>query len=218
MTNWLPVCHVSEVARNGDFVQVPHNGHVAVSNFGGEIIAWDGRCPHRGAMIYGDARAGNREPRCAYHARLATAANVKRFTTSIWGGFIFVGQPLWQQNRADSLAHLMDGPLSTFIAGVPALTLHSTLSFVMGCDWTVAVENALDFEHVEHAHSQSLAKLALVPKTLDTYANGSSIEEFTSESGRLGHLSKFFPHEQRFDYKHAHLFPHACLSSTRGWM
>jgi hypothetical protein len=49
------------------------------------------------------------------------------------------------------------------------------------------------------------------------FDDGSSVEEFSSGSRRLGSLSKFFAYEQPFDYVHAHLYPHTCLSSTRGW-
>lgn len=216
MNNWHPICHQSEVERDGDFVCLPvePDAEIAVMRQAGDLVAFDNRCPHRGARIF-SKMAGNREPRCAYHARLATADNVRRYTFMVYGGWVFVSDGPAEPH---DLAHLLKpAPLGDFIAETPPLRHHSTLRFVMECDWTVAVENALDFEHVEHVHSTSLAKLALVPKSLQTMEDGSSIEEFTSESGRLGRMSRFFPHEQTFDYRHAHFYPFTCLSSTRGW-
>lgn len=216
MTLWHPVAHASELEHEGDFVCLPWraDAEVAVMRQAGELVAFDNRCPHRGARIFTEL-SGNREPRCAYHQRLATAGTVRRYVTKVNGGWMFVcdgpGEP------HDLVRSIEPADLGEFVHETPPLRLHSTLRLVMDCDWTVAVENALDFEHVETAHASSLAKLALVPKNLGCYADGSSIEEFTSESGRLGRMGRFFSAEQRFDYKHAHLYPYSCLSSTRGW-
>lgn len=210
MNHWTPVGHESELDKEGDFICLPWrtDGEVAVMRQAGELVAFDNRCPHRGARIFAELR-GNREARCAYHQRLASAGNVTRFETMSIGNWVFAGTVATQPFPFDRI--------DDFLTEAPALRLHSALRFVMDCDWTVAVENALDFEHVEHAHANSLAKLALVPKSLQTASNGSSIDEFTSESGRLGRMGRFFPHEKRFDYMHAHLYPYSCLSSTRGW-
>jgi phenylpropionate dioxygenase-like ring-hydroxylating dioxygenase large terminal subunit len=209
MNRWHIAAHRSELANPGDFILLPWtaDGELAVANMGGQVVAFDNRCPHRGARIFTELR-GNREPRCQYHARLATAENVKRFETAVIGDFILVGKP--------PAPHCAPEAIFDLLQQAPWLSLHCTLSFVMDCHWTVAVENALDAEHVDHVHAGSLAKLALRRKALHSYPNGSSLEQFTS-GARLDVTSKFFPHEQPFDYVHAHLFPYSCLSSTRGW-
>lgn len=210
MSHWHIVAHASELEREGDFVCLPWraDGEVAVMVQEGALVAFDNRCPHRGARIFTEL-SGNREPRCIYHARLARADDVLRYEVMKLGSWVLV--------CPSPFGVFPFGRIGEFMWAAPPLRLHSTLRFVMDCDWTVAVENTLDFEHVEHAHSQSLAKLALVQKRMETFEDGSSIEEFTSESGRLGRMRRFFPHEQRFDYTHAHLYPTSCLSSTRGW-
>lgn len=212
MSHWHPVAHLSELAEPGDYVLLPWkaDGEIALANIAGEIVGFDNRCGHRGARIF-DGLRGNREPRCAYHGRLTTAGNVKRFETGQIGDWLLVS------DAPPHAPHCAPEAIFDFLAAVPPLRLHSTLQFVMDCHWTVAVENALDFEHVAHVHTDSLAKLALVQKHLQLFDNGSSMEEFSSEAQRLGHLTRFFKHEQRFDYVHAHLFPYSCLSSTRGW-
>ena len=213
MNHWHPVAHRSELARPGDFIVLPWSAHgeIAVTNIGGELVAFDNRCPHRGARIYGTEPRGNRPPACPYHGRLASANNVRRFPIAALGEFLFA------RNPSAGAAPLLGPPMIGLLKDAPPLAFHSALSFVMDCHWTVAVENALDFEHVEHVHGGSLAKLALVPKRLRPLDDGSSIEEFTSEAQRLGHLTRFFRHEKSFDYVHAHIFPYSCVSSTRGW-
>jgi nitrite reductase/ring-hydroxylating ferredoxin subunit len=212
MSHWHLVARARELANEGDYVCLPWraDGEVAVMRQAGELVAFNNLCPHRGARIF-DSLRGNREPRCAYHGRLASAANVKHYETGMIGDWLLVS------DAPPHAPHCAPETIFQFLTDAPPLTLHSMLSYVIDAHWTVCVENALDFEHVEHVHAGSLAKLALVPKDLQCFKGGSSIEEFASEAQRLGHLSKFFPHEQPFDYMHAHLFPYACLSSTRGW-
>jgi phenylpropionate dioxygenase-like ring-hydroxylating dioxygenase large terminal subunit len=209
---WHIVAHRCELATPGDFVVLRRDGlmqpeDLAVTNIAGEILAFDNRCPHRGARIF-DGLSGNQPPRCAYHGRLVTGDNVVRYPTFLLGDWLLVSK-----GRPEAPPGLdIDFPRAA-----PPLQLHSSLTFVMDCHWTVAVENALDFEHVAHVHQHSLAALELEPKRLMTFPDGSSIEEFVSKRRRLGSLSKFFPREQPFDYVHAHLAPYTCLSSTRGW-
>lgn len=213
--SWHLVAHRSELEQPGDFVLLPWDDHgeLALANADGLMFAFDNLCPHRGARIFTELR-GNREPRCAYHGRLATAENVLPFPISVYGGWVFVSDGPAEPH--DLVRQIEPSPLGEFIADGPPLRFHSALSFVMDCDWAVAVENALDFEHLPSVHAGSLAKLGLVPKVLHRYADGSSLHEFVAEA-RLGRMRRFFPHEQSFDYVHAHLFPYSCLSSTRGW-
>lgn len=201
---WQPIAHRCELANDGDYVVQPWrtDGEVAIANMAGEIVAWDNRCPHRGARIY-TAAAGNAPPRCAYHGRMATATTVRRFALAERGGFFFVADRPFG-----------GAPLLPF--DIPPLTLDSTLTYTMDCHWTGAVENALDYEHVEVLHAGSLGRLALTPLTLQTFSDGSSVQRFAS-SADLDRLARFFPHTRDFDYVHAHFFPYSAISSTRGW-
>jgi phenylpropionate dioxygenase-like ring-hydroxylating dioxygenase large terminal subunit len=207
-SNWVIAAHHCELANHGDFVLLPwQRGELALTNIDGEVIAFDNLCPHRGARIFAGMH-GNSPPVCRYHGRCAKPSQLNRFKVSSKNGFVFVSED------ADPLV-LPDG-LSAFIGAMPRLSLHSTLTFTMDCDWTVAVENALDFEHVTHVHATSLAKLALLRARQHTWGDGSSLESFTSLAG-MRRMKPLFPHERDFDYVHAHFFPFTCLSSTRGW-
>lgn len=216
MTNhWTLVAHRSELAEPGAFVVLPWaaNAEVALANMGGVIVAFDGRCPHRGARIYaGPHWRGTREPRCIYHGRLATATNVKRYPTKEVGGWIFA-----RDDRAGPQPPAWDQALVRFLCEAPPLVVHSALAYTIDCHWTVAIENVLDYEHVAGVHPQSLGKLCIEPVALHTSRDGSSLHEFKSEHRRLAALASFFQHRAPFDYAHAHFHPYAALSSTRGW-
>lgn len=216
MNHFHPIAHRSELEHDGDFVCLPWkaDSEVAIVNAGGELFAFDNRCPHRGARIYTDLH-GNREPRCAYHARLVTGAIASRLPMIKIGGFLFVSE------LADAVMPFSAG----VFRAAPPLRMHSLFTLQMECHWTVAVENALDFDHVATVHTDSLAKLGLQPFQLQTFEDGSSIENFlgigVASGTRALRMQALFPDSRDFGrgqvYMHAHAFPFTCLSSTGGW-
>lgn len=212
---WHLVAHASELEQPGDYVCLPRQGHpdTAVMNFDGEIVAFDNRCPHRGARIFTDLR-GNRPPVCGYHGRCARPADVARMRTAWIGDWLFVG-PLWSNEVGP---RHKDSPVAEFLKGSPRLAPHSTSARIYDCHWTTAVENSLDSEHVEHVHGASLASLGLQRASLWTEGDGSSLEVFHSAAApRLNRLAKSFHETRPFDYAHAHVNPFAAVASTRGW-
>ena len=208
---WVPVAHRSELAAPGSYVCLPWEigAEVAVTNIGGIPVAFDNLCSHRGARIF-PTGYGLQEPRCAYHGRLATAANVRRFDTGEFGGFIFV-------NAGASPGPAWDASVDRFLAEAPPLALHSSLGYTIDAHWTVCVENVLDYEHVAGVHPDTLGKLGIKPDALHLSRDGSSLHLFRTAHRRLEGLAAFFDFRASFDYAHAHFHPYAALSSTRGW-
>lgn len=217
--DWIPVAHESELAREGDFLCLPWrtDGELALMRQGGQLVAFNNRCHHRGARIFDALTGGNREPRCSYHARLSTADNVVRYETFTFGGFVFcAGVPYRRITSAQQAT--MDEPFGSMLSGAAGMKLHSEFSMTMDCHWTVAVENALDHEHVSCVHSGSLGKLLGAPLTPVLWDCGWSYQEFQSQSSAaLDFVGKSMGPSQNFDYAHALIFPNACVSSTRGW-
>lgn len=211
MNHWQPVAHMSELANIGDFVVVPWKAHgeIALTHLPNHMLhAFDNRCTHRGARIF-DGLNGNREPRCGYHGRTVNPER-SMFPLGKCGDWV-IARP---DADATIPAHIVD-----LLTGMPKLRLHSSLQLVMDCHWTVAIENALDFEHVAHVHAGSLATLGLQSEALHLLMGGSSIERFSVEKAAgMGRADRLFTGEPAlFDYFHAHLFPYSCLSSTKGW-
>jgi len=205
---WHLLAHRSELANPGDFVALPWRGdQVVATNFDDDVVVWDGLCPHRGARIYSDGR-GNQAPVCAYHGRRARAKDVNRFSMDWAGELLFFSEDAFR----------VRDPVDPTGGSLGALRPHSAVRFVMDCHWTVAVENALDNEHVAHVHPETLATLGLSRTMLDRFVEGSSVEYFESMKGaQLDRIGRQFESRLPFDYAHAHLFPYACIATTRGW-
>lgn len=217
---WHLVCHVSELGAVGDYVCLPlgPRREIAVMNFEGYLHAFDNLCPHRGARIFTEL-AGNRPPVCGYHGRCARPTTFKSYAWRMVGDWLFVCE-------AD-LPMPVDISLSLIERAPVTLKLHSRLQFVMDCHWTVAVENALDLEHVAHVHADGLARLELRSTEIEIGAHGSSVDRMESSSAlRFDRLEPFFEAldsdfspgiAPAHDYVHAFFYPYSALSTTRGF-
>lgn len=216
------VGHVSEVARPGDYLCIPMMrddsmgglgryfdiGEIAVANVDGELFAFDNRCPHRGARIF-EGMAGHRPPRCAYHGRtIGPNYCNRRFSLIEYEGWLLVSDeaevpmPMW----------------TAFLPRAEDVRLHAWRTFRYSCGWQVAVENTLDYEHVEHVHADTFKPLGMKPLTPDLFGDGSSHQQFIFEDReRLDRVAALFERSSPgVDYFHLHMFPFTCMSSTRG--
>lgn len=208
---WHLIAHASDLANPGDFVCLPvgPGREIAATRLpDGELMVFDNRCPHRGARIFTEM-FGNRPPRCGYHGRCARADDVATVPWVEFRGWVFASDtpvvedlPTWRYSLPD----------------LPALQRHSVFTLAMQCHWTVAVENALDFEHVATVHPHSLHPLQLTRGVNLHYGGGSSEEHFLSDSPSLATLRKIFPEADpaAADYRHLFMFPYTALSSTAG--
>jgi|TARA_B100001079_G_scaffold164979_2_gene141553 nitrite reductase/ring-hydroxylating ferredoxin subunit len=62
----IKVCHVKDLPEKTAKVIMVHETPVAVFNVGGNIFAWDNRCPHRGASL-GDGYITDTTVQCKFH-------------------------------------------------------------------------------------------------------------------------------------------------------
>lgn len=232
---WHLVCHRSEVADPREFVRLDvHGKEVVVFNDGESVVAFDNRCPHRGARIF-DGTHGNQRFVCQYHGwsyskgRLFVArkqsfahcpieeADLNRFATEWLGDFLFVSKspimPLAKQ--------LQDvAPILQSISGGLSRRLDFN-AFTYECDWRVAVENALEPYHVALIHPDTLNTLELSPGR-DEFFGLNSI--WYSELGnnrmskRLKSLSRLFDLTYQYEgYMSIFMFPFTMLSGTYGF-
>lgn len=206
---WHLIAHVSELANPGDFVCLPvePGREIAATRMpDGELMVFDNRCPHRGARIYTEM-FGNRPPRCGYHGRCARAADVPCYSWFEHRGWLIVSDGVF----ADSPPVQWHESLPS----LPALERHSVLAYTYPCHWTVAVENALDTEHVAAVHARSLAPLQIDPIAAIYHGAGSTEEHFNTKPTRL--LSVFPEADPEAPgYRHLFMFPYSALSSTAG--
>lgn len=212
---WHLIAHACELANPGDFVCLPigPGKEIAATRLDdGGLMVFDNRCPHRGARIFTEM-FGNRPPVCAYHGRCVRQRDATVLPLARVGDWFIVNDTPGSDEPEPIWSHVLPRGKTA-----PALTRHSVLTFVQACHWTVAVENALDFEHVRTVHAASLHPLNLIPGAQAYHGGGSSEEQFASDSARLATLRRMFPeaHPQAPDYRHIFMFPYTALSSTAG--
>jgi phenylpropionate dioxygenase-like ring-hydroxylating dioxygenase large terminal subunit len=231
---WHLVAHRSELARPGDYVRLDWPlGELVLFNDEGEIIAFDNICPHRGGRFFvEDAGAGRAV--CPYHGwsyrrgmvraarpELFDACDLQRadlasFQIAWCGGFLFVGvapvAPLDRQlaGLAEELAAVSEDIERRADLDVRRLPI----------DWRVLVENALESEHVNAVHGETLAPLALNDEQETLYGDNCAYAAAVG-AGRtakaLAGVRRFFDARHGADgYRSLYLFPFAMLSSTYG--
>jgi phenylpropionate dioxygenase-like ring-hydroxylating dioxygenase large terminal subunit len=234
-SHWHLLCHRSEVASSGEYVLFNVAGQEVVAfHDGGEVIAFDNRCPHRGTRIY-EGTHGKQRFVCKYHGwsfakgRLfipsrdtftqcdPTEAKLNVYRTEWLGDFLFIARaPL--------------RPLREQLAGIDQMLERISLSidrqsdfnrYDYRCNWKHAVENALDQYHVAIIHRDTLNKLQMQPaRDVHLGINNVSYAGVGDDrlTKRLRGLRRFFDLQfQQEEYMAIHIFPFTFLTSTFGY-
>lgn len=232
---WHLACHRSEVARRGDFVRFETAiGDIAVFHDGSDVVAFDNRCPHRGARFFAEAW-GNAPATCPYHGwsyrsgRLFVGdiqrfsgcnvreADISRLETAWVGDFLFVGMAP-QTGVAEQLAGLY-GLVEAISHNVEERVDFSSYSYE--CYWPIAVENALEPYHISSIHRSTLGQLDLSDGSNEYHGHNSvwRAEVQDPRSCRaLKSLGRFFDLDRQFEgYEFLYLFPFSMISSTYGF-
>ncbi|EZP55129.1 aromatic ring-hydroxylating oxygenase subunit alpha [Sphingomonas sp. RIT328] len=233
--NWHLLAHRSELAEARDFVRFDILGReVVLYHDGASVIAFDNRCPHRGARIF-DGDAGRERFLCRYHGwsyakgRVFVAdkaslthcsldqISLKTLQIAWVGDYAFVSPA-----PARSLEEQMSGlvpMLETMSYGITARWDFNR--YLYESDWRIALENALEPYHVSAIHPETLATLKLTPGE-NQYFGYNSI--WSSPLGdermvrRMRSLSRLFDLPHQFEgYESLYLFPFTMISSTFGF-
>lgn len=232
---WHLVCHRAELPQPGDFIKLKVLSHeVVIFNDAGDLVAFDNRCPHRGARMYLND-SGNQAATCAYHGwthshgrmiipnpQQFSACAIEKARLNTWrtewiGDFLFVGdQP--QLTIEDQLADIR--PILEDISfGVTGRV--DMDSYTYECSWQIALENALEPYHIDLVHPTSLGMLDLEPGE-NVFTGKNSIWSAPVGSKRVNKqlqaLNRFFSLDHQFaGYQSLYVFPFAMLSSTYGF-
>lgn len=232
---WHLLCHRNELPHDGDYLRLDTPiGDLVVFNDGGDIVAFDNLCPHRGARIFAGSE-GRQAATCRYHGwsyrggrvivPLATqfaacdtsTAKLNKYQVDWCGDFVFVGiaprAPLYQQ--LGDVAGVLEN-VSFNIA--QRLDLNS---YRFECYWPVAVENALEPYHIGMVHPETLGALELEAGS-NAYYGENSI--WTAPIGNrridktLRSLKKYFAIDYGYEgYMSIYMFPFTMISSTYGY-
>lgn len=232
---WHLVCHRNELPKSGDFIVFnTAAGDIVVFNDNDNLVAFDNRCPHRGAVVYRDTH-GNQAASCQYHGWTYSrgklivpqrqgfqdcdieSAKWHEYRTDWCGDFLFVGieprQALYEQ--LDNCAELLEN-ISFNIA-----QRLDTNQYTYECYWPLAVENALEPYHILMVHPQTLAGLNLEEGRNEFHGVNSvwyAPVGNTALRKQLGMLKRHFTMDFAYEgYMSIYLFPFTMLSSTFGY-
>lgn len=229
------VLHRRELPSNGDFIKFKTPlGDVVIFNDNGELIAFDNRCAHRGAIIY-SADYGNQPNSCRYHGWTfknghliipnqeqfsgcdLAGADLRRYDLDWCGDFLFLGI-----NPIQSLYEQLDG-VATYIENI-SFNIESRLdlnAYEYQCYWPLALENALEPYHIDMVHPETLATLKLENGVNEFYGVNSIWKSPIGNlrvNKQLSSLKRFFNIDYQFEgYMSIFIFPFAMISSTYGF-
>lgn len=230
-TFWHLLCHRSELPREGDYVRFDWQGEeVVIHHDSGRFVAFNNLCRHRGARLF-TSDHGNSAASCPYHGwtyragvlaggapSAVVACNVKLRELHVeWcADFLFVSAAP-ATNLDKQLAGTM--PLLENIS-FQLTGRHDFNRYKYDCSWQVAVENALEPEHIGFVHPESLGKLYLEEGVNEFYGVNSVWSARLGDIGlarKLKNTRRFFEVDEAFEgYQSIYLFPFTMLSSTFG--
>jgi phenylpropionate dioxygenase-like ring-hydroxylating dioxygenase large terminal subunit len=233
--NWHLLAHRSELAQSRDFLRFDVAGReIVLHNDGASIVAFDNRCPHRGARIF-DGDFGRERFLCRYHGwsyakgRIFVADKeslahcpldqvaLNTFELAWVGDFAFVS-PAPVQSVEDQLAGL--APIVAAIShGIGERWDFN--NYLYEADWRIALENALEPYHVGPIHPNTLNTLKLTPGENRYYGRNSVWSAPLGDermAKRLKSLGRLFDLQHQFHgYQSLFLFPFTMISSTYGY-
>lgn len=232
---WHLACHRRELQESGDFIRFELlDKEVVVFNDCGNILAFDNRCPHRGARIYVDD-FGNQSASCSYHGwtyhngKLIVPdrekfvgcniedARINAYRVDWCGDFLFFGiapkQGLYEQ--LGGVAEVLEN------ISFNVDRRHDLNRYRYECYWPLAVENALEPYHISHVHPSTLASLELQDGE-NLFHGVNSIWYAPVGSAKLRKqlysLRRFFHIDYQYEgYMSVYLFPFTMISSTYGY-
>ena len=232
---WHLVGHKSELKDNHSFIKLKLNSkEIVIFNDNATLVAFDNLCPHRGARIL-SGKNGISPITCPYHSWTYTngelkipskkkftdcdidSADINKLDIDFCGDFIFAGfKPKM------SLKEQLSGLKST-LEGI-SHDISERLdfnSYKFDSIFPVAIENALESEHVPTVHKNSLSRLKLQDGEYSFFGKNSAWHTAVGNEKIDKNLRKVL---ENFDissqypgYRNYLIFPFAMLSSTYGY-
>ena len=174
--SWLPIAHISQLARPGDYAALEMVGEpiVATVDRDGEIHVLSNVCRHRWASI-ATGRGSAPALQCPYHlwtygldGRLSGAPRMDRvdfdksdcrlpqYRHEVWNGFVFMTFDPDIDPLAPQIAGL-DAILSNWRLG--ELVVSTSIRETADWSWNVMVDNWAENYHVQGVHPDSLEQM-----------------------------------------------------------
>ena len=185
--NWHFAGTISELSNTGDFIKYSYLGKdVVIYNDGSEIIAFDNVCPHRGAKFF-SAEFGNSLAVCKYHGWSISHGKVqkprefdnfsckipfRRYSVDYCGSLVF-----FSITPSQSLCDALGTNIYELIEAISFdfYQLGDINHYDFECNVVVAVENALEPDHVPFIHADTLLKFDLNNQRNDFFGKHSFV-------------------------------------------
>jgi phenylpropionate dioxygenase-like ring-hydroxylating dioxygenase large terminal subunit len=232
---WHLISHKNELSNDGDFIKFDTPiGDVVLFNDMGNLVAFDNKCPHRGAKIY-TADSGNQIASCKYHRWAYRNSKIivpdkhrfvgcdidnvdlNKYQIAWCGDFIFLGiSPYFE------LSHQLGNVFEILKKISFSINRRRDLNrYDFKCYWAIASENALEPYHVPFVHPKTLGILDL-EEGEDLFDTLNSI--WFAPIGnlklkkQLSSMRNFFDISYQYEgFMALYLFPFTLLNSTFGY-
>ncbi len=232
---WHLVGHKNEVLNNKDYFKLAVlDKEIVVVNDNDNIFAFDNICPHRGTRIFNKV-FGNQSISCPYHGWTYRNGELKipqkqefincniddvdinKLQIQYCAGFIFVGfKP--KKTLNEQLGNLK--PILEKISNDITARLDFDY-YDFECDWPIAIENALESDHITKVHEKTLGRLNLEPSNYLFYGQNSVWKALIQSTKINKDLQKikhnFYTNSPYQGYINFLVFPFTMLSSTYGY-
>ena len=233
--SWLFAGFLQQLQNENDFLVVSRNQReVVIQRMDGSLRAFVNVCAHRNSRIQ-TALQGCRPLICPYHGwkygsrgellglpgrehfdaeELATV-KLEPVQVGCVGPLVFINFDPHCGSLSDFL-----GAAAPWLAALAPGALEQTLTLEQGCNWKVAVENTLEFYHVNQVHRETFARLQAAELSPHFWGMHSmSTAQLGSDARRRAMLDKTLAQRANTaeGYEHLFVFPNLTLASTQGF-
>lgn len=230
---WHLGAHENELSKEGDYIKFTFfDSDVVLYNDGSEIIAFDNICPHRGTKFFIENR-GNSIATCKYHGWTVAKGKlhipnrenyqkcpdyVNTYKVDRCGLFIF-----FSVSPKETLNEQLGEYVYNLVEKISfdCNNLVDINQFEFHSNAIIAIENALEPDHVSFIHQKTLFPLVLIEGDNSFYCKN-SIVKFKVGNEKIQRslirVSKFFDSGPSIydGYISIHLYPFGFISSTFG--
>ena len=215
-SSWQCVCHLSEVARPGDYVSftVVDEKVFVICDGSGQLQAFYNTCRHRGHPLLNGSGNSGKTLVCPYHAwgydlegqvinvpganaeeaQACRKLRLKSIPVAVYCGFVFVSLEPRVESPQQEFADL-ETVIKSFHPEPERLRFVCETSIQHECNWKISIENYNECYHCPTVHGQSLARGVL---DMDGY----SIQPHGSMIWHEGKAQS--KHEKEYDYDVEH--------------
>lgn len=232
---WLFAGFTSQLGTENDFILARRGGtEILVQRLDGELRAFVNVCAHRQSRLQ-TGPAGCRPLICPYHGwrygsqgELLGVPEQACFSAEELAGVrlrsvrVASSGPLVFVNLNSSCAPLADflGEAGGWLKSLAFSGVLQSTSFEQACNWKVAVENTLEFYHVNLVHRNSFARLEAKEGAQRQWQPHSMTQaSLSGDARRRIALDKSLAHRayRSESYEHLFVFPNLTVATSQGF-